>query len=102
MTYLGISQAAADPMLRARVTGCIAEQDSSGEHPNAVCDRIIWQCCAEPGWGAAWASAVETQKALPPEQRTDIGSDPSVIPDTWILTAVQKHLALLGAEQRPT
>ena len=94
MSYLGISQAAADPMLRARITGCIAQEYDGSEHPQIVCDKIIWPCCGEPGWGEAWASAVEAQRQLPPEQRTDIGSDPSVISDSMILGAVQKHLVL--------
>lgn len=93
MSYQGIAQAAADPTLRSRVTGCIAQEDTSGEDPQMVCNQIIWKCCSEPGWGEAWSSAVEAEKAKPPEERNpDIGGNPAVIPDAWILTAVQKHL----------
>lgn len=101
MSYLGIAQAAADPTLRARVTGCIAQEGAPG-NPQELCNQIIWQCCGEPGWGAAWTSALEAEKAKPPEERNpDIGGNPAVIPDAWILTAVQKHLGLLVAGQQP-
>lgn len=98
MSYLGISQAAVSPALRNRVAACVAQEYTGPDHPLMVTDRIQWQCAAEPGWGEAWASALTAQEDLPYEDRTDPGLDPAVIPDAWILTAVQKHL---GAAPEP-
>lgn len=86
MSYESIAQAAVSVSLRSRIAGCVAQEDSSGAHPLIVTDQIQWRCCAEPGWGEAWESALAADN-------DDPGSDPGVIPDAWILTAVQKHLA---------
>lgn len=86
MSYLSISQAATDPMLRARIAACCAQESTSELHATQLADSIQWRCCGEPGWGDAWESA----KAAGNE---NIGADPAVITDAMILTAVQKHLA---------
>lgn len=101
MSYLSISQAAVDPLLRNRIAACVAQEYSGPDHPIAVTDRIQWDCCGEPGWGEAWESALATQEQLPEKDRTEIGSDPGVIPDAWILTAVQKYLATPEATEAP-
>jgi hypothetical protein len=93
VTYYAISQAARNAALRDRLAACVAEQHHGYEPVYTVTDRITWQCCSEPGWGAAWASALAAQEQLEPMQRTDIGMDPAVIEDSMILAAVQKHLA---------
>lgn len=90
MSLLSISQAAKSASLLDRVAACVAEQIASGsyvtdQHPVNEASRIIWLCCAEPGWGDAWASA---EAAGSP----DPGEDPAVITDAQILAAVQKHL----------
>lgn len=46
---------------------------------------VVGQCCAEPGWGAAWDSAIAAEVENP-------GADPAVISDGMILTAVQLRL----------
>lgn len=60
-----------------------AAQDQALPIPHA--DAIQWQCCAEPGWGAAWDSAIAAEVENP-------GADPAVISDGMILTAVQLRL----------
>lgn len=86
MSYLSISQAATDPLLRARIAACCAQESTdTATHPLPLADAIQWRCCGEPGWGEAWESA----KAAGNE---NIGADPAVITDAMILTAVQKHL----------
>lgn len=93
MSYLTISKIASNASMRNRIGGCCAEQNPDApEHPLSQADRIMWQCCAEPGWSAAWESAEAAQAALPAEGRTDIGADSAVITDAMILSAVQKHL----------
>lgn len=87
MSYESIAQAAQDPVLRARIAACVAQEDQSGSHPLAVTDLIQWKCAAEPGWGDAWDSAVAGDIPVP-------GSDPGVISDAMILGAVQKHLGI--------
>ena len=91
MSYLSISQAATDPQLRVRIAACIAQEGAIGtsiqEGALYKADTIQWQCAAEPGWGEAWESAVASGTVPDP------GSDPAVISDGMILTAVQKHLA---------
>lgn len=87
MSYLSISQAATDPLLRARIAACCAQESTSGLHATQLADGIQWQCCGEPGWGEAWESAKAAGGG------DDIGADPAVITDPMILAAVQKHLA---------
>jgi hypothetical protein len=91
MSYRSIADAATDPALRARIAACIAEQGFAGDTLQtgalSTADKIQWQVCAEPGWGAAWESASITNP-------TSAGNDPAVISDEMILAAVQKHLGV--------
>lgn len=86
MSYTGIGLAAQDSDLQRRVAACVAqEQDTAEPYPPTRASEIMWSCCGEPGWGEAYASALASDNPAP-------GADPSVIPDAWILTAVQKWL----------
>ena len=86
MSYSAIALAAQDSDLQRRVAACIAqEQDTVEPYPPSAANGIIWSCCGEPGWGEAYASALVAENPAP-------GADPSVIPDGWILSAVQKWL----------
>ena len=67
------------------------EYPSNPSHPTVYADQIQWLCCGEPGWGEAWESALVAGNPDP-------GNDPGVIPDAWILVAVQKHLGLLSEQ----
>jgi hypothetical protein len=89
MSYQSIARAASDAALRQRIAACVAEQGHAGDTLQtgalATADAIQWQVCAEPGWGDAWDSALASGNLAP-------GSDPAVISDEMILSAVQKHL----------
>ena len=86
MTYHAIGVAAQDEALRRRIAACIA-QEAPGDprHPIAHADALMWQCCASPGWGEAYAYALATDVPNP-------GADESVISDAMILSAVQPML----------
>ena len=92
MSYASIAQAAVSGSLRYRIAACIAQEGGAGDtlQTSALgcADQIMWQCCAEPGWGEAWESALVAEPPNP-----DPGNDPAVISDSQILAAVQKHLA---------
>lgn len=90
MSYSAIADAARNTQLRLRIAACVAKEGHAGLtlETGALmkADSIQWQCCAQPGWGEAWAYA-QANGSLDP------GADGSVIPDSWILSAVQ---ALMG------
>lgn len=86
MSYSSIAAAAQDQALRLRIAACVAQEaPDDPRHPIPHADAIQWQCCAEPGWGAAWDSAIAAEVENP-------GADPAVISDGMILTAVQLRL----------
>ena len=92
MSYTSIALAAQDQDLRVRIGACVAQEyPSNPSHPTVYADQIQWLCCGEPGWGEAWESALVAGNPDP-------GNDPGVIPDAWILVAVQKHLGLLSEQ----
>lgn len=95
MSYTSIAQTATNAQLRLRIAACIAQEGGAGEtlQTGALmrADQMQWQCAAEPGWGEAWESALVAGNPDP-------GNDPGVIPDAWILVAVQKHLGLLSEQ----
>ena len=83
MTYHAIGVAAQDEALRRRIAACIAQEAPTDErHPIAHADAIMWQACASPGWGEAYAYALATDVPDP-------GADQAVISDAMILAAVQ-------------
>jgi hypothetical protein len=87
MALIDISLAAHDGDLLQRIAACIAQQTpGSQEAPESIAGLHMWRICAEPGWSDAYASALAAGVADP-------GLDAGVIPDTWILAAVQKHLS---------
>lgn len=88
MSLLSISAAAQSASLRDRIAACVAQQTAQKHPINIIAtEGLQWRCAAEPGWGEAWDSAVAAGNADP-------GADPAVIPDSWILAAVQKHLGV--------
>ncbi len=81
MSYYTQSLLAQDTDLASRVTACAAlEQIPS---PDGWAYSHNWQLSAQPGWDAAYASAIAGGIEHP-------GRDEGVIPDAWILTAVQQ------------
>ena len=95
MSYKDIAQAARDGSLRLRIAACIAQEGKAGDTLQtgalARADSIQWQCCGEPGWGDAWASALASGTV------TDPGNDPGVITDGMIRAAVARHLGATDA-----
>ena len=83
--YLAIAAIAEDRDLQRRVTACMAQEGMDRPEDEAYAWR--WAIAAQPGWGAAWASAQAAG-------RSDIGAQPDVISDGMILAAVQ---GVLGA-----
>ncbi len=81
MSYLTQSILAEDEHLMRRVTACAAMEGIHSPDGWAYAHR--WELSAQPGWDAAYASAIAGGIEHP-------GRDEGVIPDAWILTAVQQ------------
>lgn len=80
MTYWTVALMSQDADLLARVTACVAIE---GERdPELWTQKHKWTVVGQPGWGAAWESALAGQVV-------DIGKSPAVITDQAILSAVQ-------------
>ena len=79
-TYLSIATIAYDQSLAARVTACAAQEGEA--EPDMWAADHRWQYAAQPGWGAAWDSALAGGIQDP-------GGNPGVITDGQILSAVQ-------------
>ncbi len=94
MTYKQIAIMAEDEDLLKRNAGCIATQSNyevpAGLYPSppAIASHIRWECAGQPGWGAAYEYAINSNVERP-------GNDEAVITDGMILSAVQ---AVLGIE----
>lgn len=84
-TYRDIADVAESASLRRREAAAAAQQHAPGDPETwAYENRLL--LASQPGWGAAWASAVAS--GIP-----DPGDDPGVITDGMILAAVQELLA---------
>lgn len=83
--YISIADLADDRDLQRRIAACMAQEGVDRPEDEAYAWR--WVIAAQPGWGAAWASAEAAG-------RTEIGAAPDVIGDGMILAAVQ---GVLGA-----
>jgi hypothetical protein len=86
MTYTSIATLAQDAEFLHRSSACYATETMNG--PGAVVDPVSWvqarswHLAAQPGFGDAYAYAVDQGNPHP-------GSDPAVITDAMILSAVQ-------------
>lgn len=80
MSYKVQADLADDGYLRRRVTACAASEGIS--NPESWASEQRWALSASPGWVAAYASALATEKERP-------GDDEAVISDGMILAAVQ-------------
>jgi hypothetical protein len=85
MGYWEISEMAADQDLGARVRACAAQELAAGDDPYQWQGANMLDLCAQPGWDAAWSSALAGGNASP-------GRDPAVITDGMILSGVQALL----------
>jgi DsbC/DsbD-like thiol-disulfide interchange protein len=80
MSYLTIAAIAEDTSMRRRIAACAAVEGVQDAETWAY--RNSLNVAAQPGWAAAWESAGAAGNLDP-------GSDPAVITDGMILSAVQ-------------
>ncbi len=83
MSYNTVADIAYDTAIQRRVAACGATEAL----PNPVqwASERAWQLAAQPGWAAAWQSAL----AAHPEGGYLPGRDEAAITDAMILAAVQ-------------
>jgi hypothetical protein len=85
MAYSDVAALAVDQDFSLRTQACYATEpgsDSTGDGPATWQAEHAWSMAAAPGFGDAYASAVESGIPRP-------GNDPAVISDAQILGAVQ-------------
>lgn len=89
MSYSSVAAIRQDPWLRDRVAACAAVEGEP--RPEEWVQTHAWPIAVQPGWAAAWDSALaaHTDAGYLP------GSDEAVISDPMILSAVQ---GLRGAD----
>jgi hypothetical protein len=80
MTYKTTADISDDGRIARRVTAAAATEGI--ENPDYWTHNHRWGYAAQPGWAAAWDSAVAAGSETP-------GDDPAVITDGMILAAVQ-------------
>lgn len=80
MTFKAQALMAQDQNLLNRVAACAAAAGVP-EHPVAWANNQAWQIAVQPGWGEAYAAALEAETPTP-------GLDESVITDEMIRAAV--------------
>lgn len=94
MGYLEISLLRQDTAFLNRVAACYAGETplGTGEDPDLWATTRAWDVAGQPGLGDAYGAAVVAANANP-------GSDPGVVSDAALLTAVQ---AVIAATPAPT
>lgn len=85
MTYSTIATLRQDPWIRDRVAACVATEGIEGR-PEEWPIVHAWGLAVQPGWSAAWESALA---AHPDDPDYQPGDDEAVITDGMILSAVQ-------------
>lgn len=89
MAYHDIANLSQDTAFVRRVSACYAVEtlgSPTAEEPNGWAYAHSWAMAAQPGFGDAYAYAVANGNPSP-------GSDPAVITDAQILSAVQSLMA---------
>ncbi|UVK61356.1 hypothetical protein SEA_GINGERBUG_21 [Microbacterium phage Gingerbug] len=93
MTYANVAAIRSNPEMSSRLTACVAVERIS-DTPEVWVAEHSWALAAQPGWAAAWASAlaahVEDEAYRP-------GADEAVITDAMILAAVQSLASAAGS-----
>jgi len=84
MSYWDMSEMSYSGSLQRRVAASAAQEQP--DDPTQWMDDNMLRLAAEPGWSAAWASAVAAGNPDP-------GRDEAVITDGMILSGVQALLA---------
>lgn len=87
MSYWTISEMAADNDLTRREAACYAQEPDADGDPTTWALANGLALAAQPGWDAAWASALAAGNEQP-------GRDEAVITDNQILAAVQLLLGV--------
>jgi hypothetical protein len=85
MGYFEIATMGQDADLNNRMAACSAQEQPAVEPYGWVTVHSL-QLTAQPGWDAAWSSALAGGNETP-------GRDPAVITDGMILSAVQAVIA---------
>ncbi|MFT4471693.1 hypothetical protein ACMX2H_17470 [Arthrobacter sulfonylureivorans] len=80
MSYKTVSTIQGDHALYRRITACAATENVP--EPEQWVSSSMWKFAAQPGWAAAWESAVAANVE-------DIGNNEGVITDYAILSALQ-------------
>lgn len=81
MSYSTLARLSSDNALHTRITACCALEGMEDIETFVWNNR--WKFAAQPGWDAAYSSAITAKNANP-------GEDGAVITDNMILSAVQK------------
>lgn len=85
MTYAIVATICRDTDISRRVAACVAIERVSPTPEQWVAENA-WTLAAQPGWAAAWGSALASHAG---DETYSPGSDESVITDGMILSAVQ-------------
>lgn len=80
MSYKSVADMAEDYALSRRITAAAAKE--SIDNPQGWVQLFRWEVAGQPGWDAAWDSAVASGNPDP-------GNDEAVITDAMILSGVQ-------------
>jgi len=83
MGYKTVAVMSDDFALRQRLIAAAAQENI--DDPVAWVELYRWEIAAQPGWDAAWDSALAADPPNP-----DPGNDESVITDGMILSGVQQ------------
>lgn len=89
MAYFDIFVLSGDTAFQGRVAACYAVEtlsQTTAEHPGQWAITHAWDMAASPGFGDAYTYALNNGNPSP-------GSDPAVITDGMILSAVQTVMA---------
>jgi hypothetical protein len=84
MTYKTVADMAENFALNRRITAAAAKEDV--DDPPTWAQENRWEVASQPGWDAAWDSAVAAENPDP-------GNDEAVITDGMILSGVQAVIA---------
>jgi len=84
MAYIDIADMTKTPSLTEREYAAVSKEGI--DPPEQWVFDHRWKLAAQPGWDAAWASALA---AHPDDPDYDPGTDPGVITDGMILSAIQ-------------
>lgn len=80
--YYDVALLTQDAQFNQRVAACYSTEPGHTDDPGSWAAMHAWDMAGQPGFGDAYASALENDVPNP-------GADPAVISDAQILSAVQ-------------